>query len=57
MIHIEEGKAMTIKDIFEMLDLFYAIKHMHEKLLRAEKRKRYIDVDKLYESMERGNKK
>lgn len=48
---------MTIKDIFEMLDLFYAIKHMHEKLLRAEKRKRYIDVDKLYESMERGNKK
>jgi len=30
---------MTIKDIYEMLDLFYAIKHMHERLLRAEKRR------------------
>lgn len=29
---------MTIKDISEMIDLFYAIKHMHERLLRAEKR-------------------
>ena len=30
---------MTIKDIFEMIDLFYAIKHMHKRLLRAEKRR------------------
>jgi len=30
---------MTIKDIFDMLDLFYAVKHMYERLLRAEKRR------------------
>ena len=35
------GKAKTISDIYEMLDLFYANKHMYERLKRRGKHGMY----------------
>ncbi len=35
-------KVKSIKDIYKMLDLFYALKHMYDRLNRQDERKRGV---------------